>query len=100
MGSLDYSTSVFSSIKAIPYDEAYPVIAALAADSTLTKVDFAVYKDDNRLPWTLSSVEEIRNSSSRECYASTDHGVPHVCRQLLGSPMITPICRKMDSPLS
>ncbi|KAK2611851.1 hypothetical protein N8I77_005172 [Diaporthe amygdali] len=60
MGSLGQSTSVFSSIKAIPYDEAYQVTAALAADKTPTKVDLGagVYKDENGLPWTLPSVKE------------------------------------------
>lgn len=69
MGSLGHATSVFSSIKAIPYDEAYEVTAALAADKTPTKVDLGagVYKDDNGLPWTLPSVKEVGHLSCREC---------------------------------
>lgn len=61
MGSSSQSISVFSFIRAIPYDEAYQVTAALAADKTPMKVDLGagVYKDENGLPWTLSSVKEV-----------------------------------------
>lgn len=67
MGSSGHSTSVFSSVKAIPYDEAYQVTAALAADKTPTKVDLGagVYKDEDGLPWTLPSVKEVGHLSSR-----------------------------------
>lgn len=69
MGSFGHSTSVFSSIKAIPYDEAYQVTAALAADKSPTKVDLGagVYKDDNGLPWTLPSVKAVGHLSPRQC---------------------------------
>ncbi|KAL1882914.1 hypothetical protein Daus18300_000552 [Diaporthe australafricana] len=60
MGISGHSTSVFSSIEAIPYDEAYQVTAALAADKNPAKVDLGagVYKDENGLSWTLPSVKE------------------------------------------
>ncbi|KAF3762590.1 PLP-dependent transferase [Cryphonectria parasitica EP155] len=60
MGSIDQSSSVFSPIKAIPYDEAYRVTAALAADKTADKVDLGagVYKADDGKSWTLPSVKE------------------------------------------
>lgn len=103
MGSSGHYTSVFSSIKSIPYDEAYQVTAALAADKTPTKVDLGagVYKDEDGLPWTLPSVKEVGHLSSRGgADTFTNHGVHVYYRQLLGSPMITPISLRVDSPLS
>lgn len=64
MGSVGPTSSVFSPIKAVPYDEAYRVVAALAADQTPAKVDLGagVYKDDNGQSWTLPSVKQVSGS--------------------------------------
>ncbi|KAI0015437.1 aspartate aminotransferase [Xylariomycetidae sp. FL0641] len=60
MGSLSQPTSIFSSLKPIPYDEAYRVSAAYTADPNPEKVSLGagVYRDDDGKPWTLSSVKK------------------------------------------
>lgn len=47
----------------------YSQVKWVVWDKTPTKVELGagVYKDDNRLPWTLPSVKEVRNLSYREC---------------------------------
>lgn len=61
MGSLVKSSSVFSGLQPIPYDEAYFFNTQFAEDSRPEKVNLGpgVYRDDDDKPWLLPSVEKV-----------------------------------------
>ncbi|KAI1503362.1 aspartate aminotransferase [Biscogniauxia marginata] len=60
MGSLSQPVSVFSSLKPIPYDEAFRLVKAIAEDPSPQKVSLGagVYQDEDGKFWTLPSVKK------------------------------------------
>ncbi|KAI0166196.1 aspartate aminotransferase [Xylariaceae sp. FL1272] len=60
MGSLDQSSSLFTSLPTLPYDEAFRTLEAFTNDSNPGKISLGagVYRDDHGKPWTLPSVKQ------------------------------------------
>ncbi|KAI0597549.1 aspartate aminotransferase [Biscogniauxia sp. FL1348] len=60
MGSLSQPESAFSSLKPIPYDEAFRLTKAIAEDTNPQKVSLGagVYQDESGKFWTLPSVKK------------------------------------------
>ncbi|KAI1639171.1 PLP-dependent transferase [Biscogniauxia mediterranea] len=60
MGSVSQPESAFSSLKPIPYDEAFRLTKAVAEDTHPQKVSLGagVYQDENGKFWTLPSVKK------------------------------------------
>ncbi|KAI5920456.1 aspartate aminotransferase [Camillea tinctor] len=60
MGSLSQPESAFSSLKPIPYDEAFRLMKAIAEDTNPQKVSLGagVYQDESGKFWTLPSVKK------------------------------------------
>ena len=66
MGSLGQPESAFSSLKPIPYDEAFRLMKAIAEDTNPQKVSLGagVYQDENGKFWTLPSVKKVSHLST------------------------------------
>jgi aspartate aminotransferase, cytoplasmic len=67
MGSFVQSSSLFSDLEPIPYDEAYFFNTQFVEDSRPNKVNLGpgVYRDDDGKPWILPSVNNVSLTQTR-----------------------------------